>query len=514
MQMLRRFFLAAAILTVLTVSAFGDKRVDNIDVILAVDKSLSMADNQKMESVKRYIDSWLLDEVIIPGDFLVVIAFYGKAEVIVSKIVKDEADKKQIKSLIRGIRGNGRFTDIGNALDVMKEQTEKYSSDGKKKFMLLMTDGKQEAPPSSKYYSPSGTFNHEFLNNTKTIQKTGWKVQILGIGTDTAAKELAKELQGSYGEITQTLTPENLKAQTENLLGSVAISSEPRLAPVGPGGASSLTLTLSSEGYSKEATVSVSGVDVRVGGRNVGNVLKSPRTFAVAPSGKTTVTIPLAFPPGSEPETGRGTLSFSFAAGERFTPSEVPVTVVRQGLVQGIVVVYWWAILAALVLIAAVVLLVVFLVRRRGGGGQLRFTITVDAQPLTGAPQGLRRGGELFLSEVEGVLGTVQKRTARSIARLSATAEGLRLESLKADRFPKLTTPLENVLGTPVVMKAENGKRRELLVLAGAAAPAPEKPAPPETPAEEKKSRAPAQRAKKKPAAAASKKMPPRRTKK
>ena len=41
-------------------------------------------------------------------------------------------------------------------------------------------------------------FNHEFLANTKTIMQKGWKVMILGIGIDTAAKDLAKELQGTY----------------------------------------------------------------------------------------------------------------------------------------------------------------------------------------------------------------------------------------------------------------------------------------------------------------------------
>ena len=99
-----------------------------------------------------------------------------------------------------------------------KRRSPRRESDGREKYVLLLTDGIQEAPPSSKYYSKSGTFNHEFLANTKTIQQKGWKVMILGIGTDTAAKDLARELQGSYNEITNKLSVDALTEKTGALL--------------------------------------------------------------------------------------------------------------------------------------------------------------------------------------------------------------------------------------------------------------------------------------------------------
>ncbi len=506
MQMWRRSLIAAAVLIIVALPASGDKRKENIDIILAVDKSLSMAEGQKMDSVKRYINTWLMDEVLIPGDTLVVILFYGKAEVAVSQRVSGDADKQRIKTLIQGIRGNGRFTDIGNALDVMKLQLEKYTADGKKKFMLLMTDGKQEAPPNSKYYSPDGTFNHEFLANTKTIQKTGWKVQILGIGTETAAKELAKELQGSYGEITDKLSPENLKEQTENLLGSVSLAGDAKVAPVLPGGASSVTLTLKTEGFTKDARVSLSAIDAKVNGRDVGNVLPSPRDISVAPSGTTSVRVPLKFPGDLPSGTSAGSLSFSFRAGERFSPSEVSITLTTRGIVEA----YWWMGLIGIAVLAGLVVVVIILVRRGGGAGQVRFVVSVDDEPLAGGPHALRSGGELFLNEIEGVFSLVVHRNARSIARLHAMGTGLALDVVKADRFPKLTEPAENVMGMRLAFRSENGKKRELsfdppagrsAAPAGAvetrqekpgpAAPAPRRAA---SPAKQKKTRAPARK--------------------
>ena len=168
--------------------------------MIALDKSLSM--EHKIAAVKDWVNSYLMDQVVIPGDFLVIVAFYGKADVVVSQVIKDDADRAAVKKVVSGIRGNGRFTDIGNALDVLKAQIAEKEKDGRDKYVLLLTDGIQEAPPTSKYYSPDGKFNHEFLANTKTIQEKGWKVMILGIGTETAAKDLATTVSGSYTEIT------------------------------------------------------------------------------------------------------------------------------------------------------------------------------------------------------------------------------------------------------------------------------------------------------------------------
>ncbi len=67
--------------------------------------------------------------------------------------------------------------------------------------MLLITDGKQEAPPGTKYYSADGKFNHELLKHTKTIQKKGWKIEVLGIGKLNKAADIAEKLSGTYVEV-------------------------------------------------------------------------------------------------------------------------------------------------------------------------------------------------------------------------------------------------------------------------------------------------------------------------
>ena len=121
--------------------------------------------------------------------------------------------------------------------------------------MLLITDGKQEAPPESKYYSPDGSFNHEFLKNSKVIQKQGWKIHILGIGMGTSAKELAENLSATYSEVPEEPSPEELAAGTVNLLGTIEVNKPVNTAAFSSKGQGRLKLTLNSSGYDTEQTL-------------------------------------------------------------------------------------------------------------------------------------------------------------------------------------------------------------------------------------------------------------------
>jgi hypothetical protein len=153
----------------------ADKRTENIDMFVVLDRSLSMYQHvggvKKIDAVKEYATRELIDGQLILGDFLEVIGFYGKTEVLVSQLVQTEADRAAVKRIINGLVEDGHFTDIGNALDALRTEVEKRESSGRLKHILLITDGIQEAPPTSKYYSKDGSFNHEFLENTKTSRR-------------------------------------------------------------------------------------------------------------------------------------------------------------------------------------------------------------------------------------------------------------------------------------------------------------------------------------------------------
>ncbi len=274
-----RRLLGILLLCALSAPGWADQRTQNIDVMIALDKSLSMED--KVGSVERWVDSSIIDQMLIPGDYFTVIAFYGKADVVISQALASDADKAGLKKAIDAIHGNGRFTDIGNALDVLKSQLASRSSDGREKYVLLLTDGIQEAPPTSKYYSKNGTFNHEFLDNTKTIPEKGWKIMILGVGTAGAAKELAGQLQGAYAPVGNKPTEQSLSEGSNALFSTVTMQGDATLSAVNSGGRSTLSFTLKASGLKGKTLITLGGISALIGPNSLPNLLPQPFSFSL-----------------------------------------------------------------------------------------------------------------------------------------------------------------------------------------------------------------------------------------
>jgi hypothetical protein len=458
MRAWKRVLPALALALVLVSPILADTRKDNIDVIIALDKSLSM--ENKVNAVKSWVSSFIIDQLIIPGDFLTVVAFYGKADLIISQTIKDDADRKAAKAVISRIKGNGRFTDIGNALDVVKAQLAEKEKDGREKYVLLLTDGIQEAPPSSKYWSKNGTFNHEFLANTKTIQQKGWKVMILGIGIDTAAKDLAKELQGSYSEITNKLTPETITQKAGTLFGTPTIDGPVVVSPVKVDGSSRVSFVLKPSGLAGDIRITVSGIDAQVGTRTIPGLLPSAITLTVKKDGTTPVSFPVTFPPVLKTGTSAGTLTFAFGSTERFSPAQVPVSLHVLGWVQSNIIIS--AVALALLLILAA--LVVFLIWRLTRGKPLRFAVLIDETPVQADVISLRAGRDLFLNDISSEFSLAAKRTGKSVAKFSIKESKLTLAILKQDRFPKVKDVPPDVRGKTFVLRSESGKSLSMKV--------------------------------------------------
>jgi len=459
----------------LAVAAFApaDKRTDNIDMFVVLDRSLSMyhhvGDVRKIDAVKTYATSELIDGQLILGDFLEVIGFYGGTEVLFAQTVQTEADRTAAKRAINGLVEDGHYTDIGNALDTLRTEVEKRENNGRLKYVLLITDGIQEAPPASKYYSRDGSFNHEFLANTKTIQKKGWKIQLLGLGAGTAVLDLAKALEAAYGEITGDVTAAEVSRQTENLLGTIrVVDGSAAVSPVGSDGETELSLSLRSEGYSREVTVAVAGVAASMGTVSAPQVLVgAPVSLKVAATGDTLVRLPLALPAGLPAGRRPWQLVFTFLPGERFTPGELTLPVTVKGWAGNHPLAFWLIVAGAAILAALVVLAVLRITR----GRPVRFAVTIDGEAADGSPVSLVKGKVRYLGEIDGVFSLAQKRTSRSIARFTVAhrREGRRalaMEFLKPDRFWKVSEPPENVLGCSLTVKASDGSRHALKVSA------------------------------------------------
>ncbi len=215
----RTILLSLCILTGIATLLYGDVRKGNIELFVLLDKSLSMV--EEIDSVTEYVSEELVDQLLIPGDMFVLINFYGKTDQFFIGELNTDDDFRKIKEDIGSIRADGRFTDIGSALDRLQAAVEDIPADpGRKRYLLLLTDGKQEAPPQSPYFTPDGSFNHKLLEHTKEIARKGWKINILGIGTDTAAEELARELSAAFSSVGENTS----RREISDSLSSFSIS--------------------------------------------------------------------------------------------------------------------------------------------------------------------------------------------------------------------------------------------------------------------------------------------------
>ncbi len=309
------FFILLFFLVFFNLSA--DERTKNIDVYLVLDKSLSM--EEEIGSVKAYTINNLIKNLLIPGDTFTLIPFYGKAHVVFSGKITSRKDKIKLEKTVESIQANGHFTDIGNALDTLKKSLSRKSSTTRRKYVLLITDGKQEAPPGSKYYSPDHTFNHEFLKNVKIIQRKGWKIEILGIGTESAARKLAKELSVSYAEVPQKASSKEISKKIGNFLGTIRIErGSCTLQKLTSKGNGILVFTLASEGYRETRSITVSGIRLQAENIRKDTILLSPVTLSIPPHTKKKIELPVTVPVLKKGYTAE--IIFTFDSGTTFLP--------------------------------------------------------------------------------------------------------------------------------------------------------------------------------------------------
>lgn len=435
----------------------ADQRTEPMDIIVALDKSLSM--KGKIESVIAYANEYLIDQLLIPGDYFLVVAFYGKTEIPVALRIEGEADKQRAKQAIARLKADGRFTDIGNALDVLGSEVEKLGDNKRRKYLLLLTDGIQEAPPGSKYYSPDGTFSHAYLENTKTIQKKGWKIHILGIGTHEEAKRLAENLAAGFSQVSEAPTKEELIRQTQGFLAGIELVSGPQLAAFDPLGRGRIRFGLQSKGTREPQELRIAAVLLETPQGREQNILRAPVALTVPPDGILEAALPVRLSPRLPPGDYQTALQFQFEGQRRFEPVAMTVSFRVQSLLAG----FWYWMLAAAAVIALIVVLLILMAARLRKI-RVRFRLVVEGRKSSRQEKAFTivEGRPLFLDQDEDGVRIADARSAASIARLAAIPDGIRLTVLKPERFVKLRSVPQNVLDFDLRIRTE--AKKELTV--------------------------------------------------
>ncbi len=173
-----------------SVLLFSDTRSEAIDFFIVFDKSKSMAD--KIEKARAYTAQEILGRYVMNNDWICFMEFYGTTNVLFKGTITNEQDKKRLIQSLLAIEANGRYTDIGNALDVLKQEVITRGHPERSKYILLVTDLRQEAPPQSKYQSTDYSITHPALEYVLKKEMDGFYLITLGLTIESKAHDLAE----------------------------------------------------------------------------------------------------------------------------------------------------------------------------------------------------------------------------------------------------------------------------------------------------------------------------------
>ena len=183
---------------------YAETRSANIDFVLLVDTSLSMAD--AIGEARQFAAGEIVGRLVEPGDWVAIVRFYGKSEIVWKGDVSGEADIATMIRSLHNLEANGRYTDIGAALDSMDALILERGHPERPKYILLLTDERQEAPKGSSYYSSDYTVSHPLLEYVKRVDKGMFRVITIGYG-------LSAKIEGEARSLMTTLSEPPLRSQ-------------------------------------------------------------------------------------------------------------------------------------------------------------------------------------------------------------------------------------------------------------------------------------------------------------
>ena len=159
---------------IMSFAVFAGERTIPVDVFLMIDKSQSMNEPGKFDSLHKWVRDTLVTEMLIPNDWITVWEFYEKPHELQTLIIKNENDRNTLIKVIDNITPDGAFTDIGSALDAIQVSLNKRGQNNRYKILLLVTDLEQDAPWTSKYRGKQESFKSPYLAEARIIKHDNW----------------------------------------------------------------------------------------------------------------------------------------------------------------------------------------------------------------------------------------------------------------------------------------------------------------------------------------------------
>jgi Mg-chelatase subunit ChlD len=217
-----RAILAAVLVLAVPRAAFAAReRTGSIDAFVVLDESGSM--KPIFTRVTAYLADAIVHDYLEPRDYLCIVGFSDLPRVRVSQQLLSAAEKQNLVEMVRNLNVVPQgYTDMGRALEETLRQLEQLADPSHEQVVLILTDGLNQPPRDSPYFQPArpdtgsgfappSGFNARFLAQVQRLAAKGWRVHVVGIGTDTDALRLAEAL-GAGHTVLRTFDAGELRA--------------------------------------------------------------------------------------------------------------------------------------------------------------------------------------------------------------------------------------------------------------------------------------------------------------
>ncbi len=191
------------------------ERTIPVDIVIMIDKSLSMEEPGKFDSLKNWVLNELIGQMITDGDWISIYQFYENPEHLISINVNSPADKQKIIATINAIKPDGKYTDIGKALDKINNTIRDRINNGRYKVLLLVTDLEQDAPWPSKYSGKQKKFSNPYLVESRIIKHDNWYEITVDMGISERVINTTSSL---FSDVIKNTGKERTKANEQDAL--------------------------------------------------------------------------------------------------------------------------------------------------------------------------------------------------------------------------------------------------------------------------------------------------------
>ncbi len=435
---LKKLIVLIFVLSLISLSVFSqDATSDAKTVVILLDKSTSMV--EEIQPVKDYLFE-VIDGKINIGDNLVIIPFYGRNDMPISLTVKSVDDKNFVKNRLKRIFATGFYTDIGNALDILKAEVAKLASDTNKKSLVLITDGKHDPPPGTKYRTIEDYSSNEFLLKAKEeIIKEGWKVIYLDIGGNSDP-EVVNQLSTHYIQTDPNLSKQQLSKELQermpDLETRIALNGDVKISPVNQKGESKLIIPIKVENLKNTEVMSIGKVELEQLIIFKTDIVDAPFIYKFTEDGEKKIEIPLLFTGELKPGNYKDTIRFTFAeqTKEHFNRRMENIEFRINNFFQN----YFWLFLIIILLVLALMVFGLYLLYTYMSKPKIKFRVLVEEAPLPDGKDVFKvvQGKFLYLTEDEGNIVLLKTRSLASLARTGCAGKRLKMTVLNENKIP------------------------------------------------------------------------------